>query len=57
MLKTLFIAENRIGTVDVFGENGTIFDDYRIDYLNQHIIYSDISLIDYIVGICYLVLA
>lgn len=32
----LFISENGLGAIDKF-ENGTVNDDYRIDYLRQHI--------------------
>ena len=35
--KPLFIAENGLGAVDVVEEDGTINDEYRIDYLRQHI--------------------
>lgn len=35
--KPLFIAENGLGAQDVKTEDGTIKDDYRIDYLRQHI--------------------
>ncbi|MBS4762102.1 family 1 glycosylhydrolase [Carnobacteriaceae bacterium zg-ZUI252] len=34
--KPLFIAENGLGAVDVL-ENGTVNDDYRINYLRKHI--------------------
>lgn len=34
--KPLFIAENGLGAVDIL-ENGTVNDDYRIDYLRKHI--------------------
>ena len=33
----LFIVENGLGAVDVLNEDGTIHDDYRIDYLRRHI--------------------
>ena len=33
----LFIVENGMGAVDQVEEDGTICDDYRIDYLRQHI--------------------
>ena len=33
----LFIVENGIGAVDKIEEDGTINDDYRIEYLRQHI--------------------
>ncbi|MBM7656111.1 glycoside hydrolase family 1 protein [Neobacillus cucumis] len=35
--KPLFIAENGLGAVDVVEEDGKINDDYRIDYLREHI--------------------
>jgi 6-phospho-beta-glucosidase len=35
--KPLFIVENGLGAVDVVEEDGTINDDYRIDYLSDHI--------------------
>ena len=34
--KPLFVVENGLGANDVL-ENGSIHDDYRIDYLRQHI--------------------
>lgn len=33
----LYIAENGLGTSDVLNEDGTVHDDYRIDYLRSHI--------------------
>ena len=36
--KPLFLVENGLGARDVPDENGEIHDDYRIDYLRQHII-------------------
>ena len=33
----LYIAENGLGTSDVVEEDGSIHDEYRIDYLRQHI--------------------
>lgn len=33
----LFIVENGMGAVDKFEEDGSIIDDYRIDYLKAHI--------------------
>ncbi|SES16884.1 6-phospho-beta-glucosidase [Gracilibacillus ureilyticus] len=36
--KPLFIVENGLGAVDVVEEDGSINDDYRIDYLEQHFI-------------------
>lgn len=35
--KPLFIVENGLGAVDIPDENGYVEDDYRIDYLKQHI--------------------
>lgn len=35
--KPLFIVENGLGAVDKVEEDGTINDDYRIDYLRRHI--------------------
>lgn len=35
--KPLFIVENGLGAVDTPDENGYVEDDYRIDYLRQHI--------------------
>lgn len=35
--KPLFIAENGLGAVDTVNPDGSINDDYRIDYLRQHI--------------------
>ena len=35
--KPLFIVENGLGAVDIVSANGEIEDDYRIDYLEQHI--------------------
>jgi len=35
--KPLFIVENGLGAVDTPDENGNISDDYRIDYLREHI--------------------
>ncbi|MFP7295832.1 glycoside hydrolase family 1 protein [Neobacillus niacini] len=35
--KPLFVAENGLGAVDIVKEDGTIEDDYRIDYLRKHI--------------------
>ncbi len=35
--KPLFIVENGLGAVDVVEKDGTIQDDYRIDYLRAHI--------------------
>lgn len=35
--KPLFIVENGLGAIDTPDENGYVEDDYRIDYLRQHI--------------------
>lgn len=35
--KPLFVVENGIGAVDKIAEDGSISDDYRIDYLRNHI--------------------
>lgn len=35
--KPLFVAENGLGALDVPDENGYVEDDYRIDYLREHI--------------------
>ncbi|MBY7142263.1 6-phospho-beta-glucosidase [Virgibacillus sp. NKC19-3] len=35
--KPLFVAENGLGAVDEIGQDGKIHDDYRIDYLREHI--------------------
>ena len=35
--KPLFIVENGLGAVDVPDENGYVVDDYRIDYLREHV--------------------
>ena len=35
--KPLFVVENGLGAKDVVEEDGSIDDDYRIDYLRQHI--------------------
>ena len=36
--KPLFVVENGLGAKDVVEEGGTINDDYRIDYLQSHIV-------------------
>lgn len=33
----LFIVENGLGAKDIVNEDGTIEDDYRIEYLKEHI--------------------
>lgn len=35
--KPLFVVENGLGAMDIPGEDGAIQDDYRIDYLREHI--------------------
>ncbi|MCG6200575.1 glycoside hydrolase family 1 protein [Psychromonas antarctica] len=35
--KPLFVVENGLGAVDILNGNGEIEDDYRIDYLNDHL--------------------
>src|SRR5699024_4207011 len=35
--KPMFIVENGLGAADTVDENGEISDDYRIDYLRDHI--------------------
>ena len=35
--KPLFVVENGLGAVDTIDENGNINDDYRIEYLKEHI--------------------
>lgn len=36
--KPLFVVENGLGAKDVIKEDGTIEDDYRIDYMRKHIL-------------------
>jgi len=38
VIRNLVIVENGMGNKDVVGKDGTIHDDYRIDYLRSHII-------------------
>jgi len=42
----LFVVENGLGAVDEFDENGEINDDYRIDYLREHILAMDEAIKD-----------
>ena len=35
--KPLMITENGLGAIDVIGQDGKIHDDYRIEYLREHI--------------------
>lgn len=44
--KPLFIAENGLGAVDQIEDDGTIKDDYRIDYLRKHIIQMEEAIKD-----------
>ena len=56
--KPLFIVENGLGSKDEIAEDGTIQDDYRIDYLKQHIgamkeaMEDGVELMGYIVWSC-----
>ncbi|MBC2255530.1 family 1 glycosylhydrolase [Listeria ivanovii] len=49
----IFIAENGLGAYDTVGEDGSIHDDYRIDYLAKHVeqmaeaIHDGVDLIGY----------
>ena len=38
--KPLFIVENGFGAIDTVEEDGSINDDYRIDYVKQHLIWA-----------------
>lgn len=42
----IFIAENGLGAVDELDENGYVEDDYRIDYMKQHIIQLKEAIMD-----------
>lgn len=44
--KPIFIAENGLGTSDKINADGTISDDYRIDYLRQHIVQMQEAITD-----------
>lgn len=35
--KPIFIVENGMGAIDELDENGIVQDDYRIDYLRDHL--------------------
>ena len=56
--KPLFIVENGLGAKDTVNADGTIQDDYRIDYLRQHIeamklaMEDGVDLMGYIVWSC-----
>lgn len=44
--KPIFVVENGLGAYDKVEEDGTIHDDYRIDYLRQHIIQMHEAVLD-----------
>lgn len=44
--KPLFVVENGLGAKDVVETNGAIHDDYRIDYLSQHIVAMKAAIAD-----------
>ncbi len=44
--KPLFIVENGLGARDVLDDNGEIQDDYRIDYLNDHLVQAHEAVLD-----------
>ncbi|MDA0149822.1 glycoside hydrolase family 1 protein [Vibrio sp. LaRot3] len=44
--KPLFIVENGLGARDEVNENGEIIDDYRIDYLNDHLVQAREAILD-----------
>ncbi|MFT8362181.1 MAG: 6-phospho-beta-glucosidase [Sporolactobacillus sp.] len=44
--KPLFIVENGLGARDTVEEDGTINDDYRINYLNDHLVQAAEAIID-----------
>ncbi|TOP69906.1 6-phospho-beta-glucosidase [Vibrio parahaemolyticus] len=44
--KPLFIVENGLGARDEFDENGEIQDDYRIAYLNDHLVQAHEAILD-----------
>ncbi len=44
--KPLFIVENGLGARDEFDENGEIKDDYRIAYLNDHLVQAHEAILD-----------
>jgi 6-phospho-beta-glucosidase len=56
--KPLFIVENGLGAVDTLTEQGEIIDDYRIDYLHQHLLamkaamHDGVDLIGYVSWSC-----
>src|SRR5699024_11628725 len=50
----IFVTENGLGAVDILSEEGTIEDDYRINYLNQHILEMQKAMTDgvEVIGYC-----
>lgn len=44
--KPLFIVENGLGAVDELDHNGEIHDDYRIQYLNDHLVQAREAILD-----------
>lgn len=44
--KPIFIVENGLGAVDTLTQNNTVHDDYRIDYLKQHVEQIEAALLD-----------
>ena len=44
--KPLIIVENGLGARDEFNENGEIIDDYRIQYLNDHLVQAREAILD-----------
>ncbi|GLO63915.1 6-phospho-beta-glucosidase [Vibrio sp. MACH09] len=44
--KPLFIVENGLGAVDELDRNGEIHDDYRIQYLNDHLVQAREAILD-----------
>lgn len=49
----LMITENGLGTADEIGEDGKIHDDYRIDYLQNHLSEMKKAVIDGVQVIAY----
>ncbi|UJF18058.1 family 1 glycosylhydrolase [Vibrio sp. SS-MA-C1-2] len=44
--KPLFIVENGLGAKDTVTESGEIIDDYRISYLNDHLVQAEEAILD-----------
>ncbi|GAL03899.1 6-phospho-beta-glucosidase [Photobacterium aphoticum] len=44
--KPLFIVENGLGAIDELDENGEIQDDYRIQYMNDHLVQAREAMLD-----------